>query len=301
MIALRQQVARFVTSTVLVLAVASPVGAAPLVAYDSLNNLVFFDSAAPADVQRRIPVQGLAAADIRGMDRRPATGELYVVAGPCALVYSIDAPRGLPQLRGDPGCVIGVPPPPTSTGVDFNPVVDRIRLVAADTSNARLHPDTGLLVATDTALSAPGIAAAAYTNNVAGATATTLYAIDATLDRLVTIGGINGTPSPNGGVVTAVGPLGVDATDADFEILPDGTAFAALQVGAVTGLYTINLTTGAATLVGPIGDGTTTIVGFAGSPGFNAAIPASSPWSIALLGFALAGLAFVFVRRRARA
>jgi hypothetical protein len=53
--------------------------------------------------------------------------------------------------------------------------------------------------------------AAAYVNNFSGSTITTLYGIDTGADRLVLIGGLNGSPSPNGGVVSNVGALGVDA------------------------------------------------------------------------------------------
>ncbi|GAB2991992.1 hypothetical protein GCM10027184_52610 [Saccharothrix stipae] len=62
--------------------------------------------------------------------------------------------------------------------------MDRIRLVTSKGQNLRLHPDTGAVAATDGVLahvdggSAPRVAAAGYTNSVAGATSTTLYAID---------------------------------------------------------------------------------------------------------------------------
>ena len=71
----------------------------------------------------------------------------------------------------------------------------------------------------------------------------------------MTIGGINGAPSPNGGVVSNVGALGVavDAgTDSGFDVSPTGVAYAALTVAGATGLNTINLTTGAANLVGTL-------------------------------------------------
>ena len=62
-------------------------------------------------------------------------------------------------------------------------------------------------------------------------------------------------PSPNAGAITAIGPLGVDAAAlAGFDILAEGNvAYAALQVAGTSGLYTVNLSTGAATLVGPLG------------------------------------------------
>jgi hypothetical protein len=60
-------------------------------------------------------------------------------------------------------------------------------------------------------------------------------------------------PSPNDGMVETVGELGVDADQAaGFDIGTSGVAYAALHVGAETGLFTIDLTTGAATKVGAI-------------------------------------------------
>lgn len=52
----------------------------------------------------------------------------------------------------------------------------------------------------------PSVPALAYSNNLPGGTPTTLYGYDVGTDALVTIGGLNGTPSPNGGQVFTVGP-----------------------------------------------------------------------------------------------
>jgi len=59
----------------------------------------------------------------------------------------------------------------------------------------------------------------------------------------------------NSPTITTVGALGVDVLKANgFEVLANGTACAALNTddgsSLVTGIYTINLGTGAATLVG---------------------------------------------------
>jgi hypothetical protein len=52
-------------------------------------------------------------------------------------------------------------------------------------------------------------------------------------------------------------PLGLSPGAIAFDISPfDNTAFAALNVGGVAGLYTINLATGTATSIGTIGTGT---------------------------------------------
>ena len=133
-------------------------------------------------------------------------------------------------------------------GFDFNPVVDRIRVVSNTGQNLRLNPDTGAVAAVDAALNpgAPNVVGSAYTNNFAGATTTTLYAIDATTDQLLI------QNPPNAGTLVPVGPLGPDVADAvGFDISAnDNRAFAIVTVGGTSGLVTINLTTGAATPVG---------------------------------------------------
>jgi hypothetical protein len=123
----------------------------------------------------------------------------------------------------------------------------------------RLNPNNGGIAAVDGTLAYtstdrnananPNIVASAYTNNFPGPPSTTLYNIDSNLDVLVT------QNPPNAGVLNTVGALGVDVgAVAGFDIMGANTAYASLQVGGgPSGLYMINLTSGAATLVGPIG------------------------------------------------
>src|SRR5262249_887922 len=133
-----------------------------------------------------------------------------------------------------------------SFGVGFNPVADRLRVVSDVAQNLRINVDS-LAVTVDSALAyapadpsagnAPTIVAAGYTNHSAGASATTLYEIDSNLDILVRQGGLGGTPSPNGGQLFTVSPLGVNTQDAAaLAIAPAGNqAFAALTlVGETT-------------------------------------------------------------------
>src|SRR5262249_4192203 len=82
----------------------------------------------------------------------------------------------------------------------------------------------------------------------------------------VEIGGPDGNPSPNGGAVTPVAPLGADTSaQAAFDIAPDNTGYAALTVGGVPQLIRISLTTGPVP-VGTIGDGSVGIRGRAVLP-----------------------------------
>lgn len=217
-----------------------------------------------------IPITGLAAGDtLVAIDFRPATGRLYGLGinGAAAHLYTINVTTAtatqvgvsiaLPQSAGVTG-------PGTRFGLDFNPIVDRIRVVSDCGDNFRLNPDTGAVASADTALNpAPtSVVAAAYTNNFAGASATTLYDIDSAVDRLFVQGGNPVPPgvSPNTGTLTLVGSLGVDSSnEVGFDIAsdPGGTAYASLQVAGVSQLYTVNLGSGAATLVGSFGGGIT--------------------------------------------
>src|SRR6185295_14138782 len=104
--------------------------------------------------------------------------------------------------------------------------------------------------------------------------------------------------NPNGGVYGLVGALGFDAiANIGFDIGSDGIAFAAIQtqtqaalIGAA-GLYTINLGTGAATLVGQIGAGQD-VTGLA-------ILLTPEPATFGLMGLGTAGLLY-FARRRTR-
>ncbi|HEY8548789.1 MAG TPA: DUF4394 domain-containing protein [Vicinamibacterales bacterium] len=218
------------------------------------NQLVRFHSAAPATVLATTPITGLQAAEnVLGIDRRPSTGELYLL-GSTSRLYRLDPATGqatevgtepfTPSLSG------------TEFAFDFDPVADVIRVVSDTGQNLRLNPDTGAAAGTDTGINPPGssVTAAAYTNNVDGATTTTLFGLDATGDALVRIGGVSGTPSPNDGTVTPIGPLGVDVTAmSGFDISPfDNVAFAVLNVGGTARLYTVDLASGGATEIGPV-------------------------------------------------
>jgi Domain of unknown function (DUF4394) len=225
------------------------------------NALVRFSTATPATVVTPVPVTGLAAGDtLKAIDYRPATGALYAIAtdvsNAAVRTYTINPATGAATTIGG---LVPLPTPAVAWDINFNPTVDRIRVVNDQDENARLHPDFGSLAADDTNLTAGAtVEAVAYTNPFAGATTTTLYALNQASSSLATIGGLNGAPSPNGGVVTDVGPLGVTLTGATtaFDIASNNAAYAVVRpAGAMSSLYTVNLSTGASTLVGTVGDG----------------------------------------------
>jgi hypothetical protein len=79
----------------------------------------------------------------------------------------------------------------------------------------------------------------------------TLYGIDVGNDVLVRM-------NPTTGALTTIGQLGLNATEwGGFDIAIDGTAFAVLgtPTSSMSSFYTIDLNTGAATLIGEVGGG----------------------------------------------
>lgn len=240
-------------------------------AVDSANGLVKFKTGSPG-IATKTTITGLGNGEtVLGIDYRPKTGELYAL-GSASKIYKINPDTAVATaIPGDPINGVNtfdwtIDPNATSTGFDFNPAADRIRIHTNTGKNYRLHPDNGKSVVqngdTDLLYTAdqttPKVGATAYTNSVSPAPAVTvLFAIDTDKNQLVKV------TNPNGGITEAVGALGVDPSDVGgFDIFggePDGgaasatEAYALLTVGGTPTLYTINLTTGAATAVGALG------------------------------------------------
>jgi hypothetical protein len=175
------------------------------------------------------------------IDVRPATGQLYGVSSASKL-YIIN------PVNGAVTPVSSTPFAPaisgTAIGVDFNPTVDRLRLVSNTGQNLRINPETGVAI-TDGPINGVAnakISSVAYTENYAGAATTILYDIDAATKKLYK------QDPPNDGKLVDVGSLDVDATEVgDFDISPDNkAALAAITVGGQQGLYAIDITNGKA-------------------------------------------------------
>ena len=256
----RKQSALGLLASALAVSLSTPASAAVIYGITGVNDLITFDSSTPGATSAPIAITGLAAGDsIVGIDFRPANGNLFGL-GSGSRLYSIDRATGAATQVGADGAftLSG-----TSFGFDFNPVPDRIRVASDANQNLRLNPNNGALAAVDGSLAFaladvnagadPNVVGSAYTNSFAGTvTSTTLYGIDSVLDILVT------QNPPNAGTLNTVGGLGVDTTDVvGFDIFAFGNlAFASLtEVRGNSSLYSVNLSTGAATLIGGIGSG----------------------------------------------
>ena len=251
-------------------AVPAPSAAAPAVGVNNAGtSLLLFDTAIPGTMTP-VPISWLGAGEtISGIDRRPATGALYGLG-----VVNGGATDALRLYRIDPatGAATAISAAPvtataggTDYGFDFNPLVDRLRVVNDGNENLRLNPNNGTLSGDDTNLTDPGlpdsrpIEGIAYSSNVAppfgvggGVGSTTVFGIAPFTDELVTIGGFAGAApgGPNGGVVSDEKPLGFNAgSNVNFDIA-DFAASGFLTSG--TSFGTVNLGTGTFTLIGSL-------------------------------------------------
>ena len=223
------------------------------------QQVVKFDTANPGVLTSTQPITGVRRNElIVGIDYRPANLDLYAL-GDTGRLYKLNPDTGAATQVQGPLSTVN---PRRSQGFDFNPVPDRLRLVNDLEDNDRVNVDTGAVINDGDLKYAPGdpnfgrgpeVSGAGYTNSQAGATTTTLYDIDSGREVLAR------QAPPNDGTLNTVGSLGFGVTsEASLDVSPNSnTAFAALtrETQSVTRLYTMNLSTGQPTEVGPIGQG----------------------------------------------
>ena len=271
----------------------------------SNNSLIAFDTANPAAATTAVPVTGLGTDTLVGIDIRPQNGQLYGLgyngtAGTVQL-YSISEQTGLATAVGTTGTFVDAAATvvrigtdaATKFGFDFNPSVDRIRIVDSIGQNFRMDPNTGAFVDGDLGGAKNSVAGlntdgpitggttslegAAYTNNTPNnGGITTLYTIDSKTDSLYIQNPPNAGTQPaltavplldsTGKAldVTAVGgfDIGTGVNTLANNTPAIGSGFANLTVGGTTNLYSIDLATGKATSLGAVG-GATTLAGLA--------------------------------------
>ena len=257
------------------------------VAVTASNKLLKFNAGRPGRILATLNISGLQAGEtLLGIDYRVAKDQLYAL-GSSGRLYTINEDTAAATVVGMP---FAVKLEGTQFGFDFNPTVDRIRVVSNTGQNLRLHPDTGAVVDSNAALEgvqtdgkltyaggdvnfgkAPMAVGAAYSYNKTDTKITTNFALDAATGALVTQGsreGVVPAVSPNTGQFFTIGRLGMAFNNASFDIqaLSD-VAFAALSSDGSTASrwVTIDLKTGAAKSLGTIGGGER-VVGIALEP-----------------------------------
>jgi hypothetical protein len=261
------------------------------------SNLVSFDVSNPSTTNA-IQI-GDGTQQISAIDFRPATGDLIAYSNASNSYFSLNTSSGaLSAFAG------GLADDPTNTprlDLDWNPTIDRMRLVTQTDQNIVFNPNDGGTTAVNNLFynagdvnegQDPSIVANGYTNSFAGnlGGTTQQFAIDSQNDSLVTL-------ANNAGTLTTVGLLGFDVSDmAGLDIFSgpiDGIggpnmAYALLNVAGISGLYSIDLSSGQASMLGNIGNGVT-LTGLA---------IASVPTPASMLLFLPAGLLLMRASRR---
>ncbi len=242
----------------------------PAYALTSNGRILGFDTARADKIKTEVRVSGLGSDEsLVQLDYRPANGLYYGLSNQRRL-YTLNPQTGVARLISASAFTDAVLDNPV---IDFNPRADLLRVIATE-QNLRVNPGDGTLAGTDVAVfydsddvnddRPPRLVALAYDRNVAGSSATTLFALDAATNSLVRVGSRDGTPdSPNSGRLFTVAAVPVSfTTNAGFDIEPDGdTAYAALAPsGAGASLYRIDLKDGSADLLDPIDEGETTVI-----------------------------------------
>jgi Domain of unknown function (DUF4394) len=230
-----------------------------LIATTNQNQLISFNARNPERIRDIQAITGLpAGVTLRGIDFRPKTGDLYGV-GSDSVVYRVnpwtgiaiaEGPAFTPALRGK------------SFGVDFNPVVDKIRVVSDDRQNLRLNVDEGTVLAADRDLNPgmPMVVGAGYENSSFSSTqptATTLRVIDAASDMLFT------QNPPNDGTLANGKPLGIDVgLNTGFDIAGEDNVgyLSSARSGRGTSLYTVDVQSGGTRWLGRVGGGKRLVV-----------------------------------------
>lgn len=260
------------------------------------NRLVTFDSADPATLLRSTPIVGFLATGetITDIDVRPATGAL-IGRSNFDRLFLINPINTFAIPFGATVPIVGRP-----VGMDFDPRNTQLRIYSNLGENVVIDVVSGTLLRVDTPLSyrpgdssqgAPRVTGLGFANSLPDTTSTTtgVFAIDHYRNTLVRPTVAAGLPS---GILSTVGGLGINVgARAGFDIAPfTNTAFASFQINGlgISRLYTVNLGTGRARVIGPVGTGIVlndiavdlrNSAGFTSAAGFGALPPPGGSFS----------------------
>lgn len=245
------------------------------------NRLVAFNTSDPATLTSDVTLSGLpldsttgqAAENIVQLAVRPSDGQLYGISSANHVFVITPGTGAVTEVASGAAFTTSTLSSP-QLAVDL--INDAFRIVSPS-QNLLVSPDSATLLSSGTApiysgtsgnsTSSPSLVGIAYTYSGSGETA---YALDATTQSLVTIGSAGGSPlGADSGVLYTIGSLGQSfGSSAGFAIdTSSKVGYAALAAaGGTSSLYTVNLASGAATYVKPIGDGTLTVTALALSP-----------------------------------
>lgn len=229
-------------------AVGSAASAATIVALQDGTTLTMIDTDKKT-ATGSVKVDG--GAKLLGIDVRPADGKLYGVATG-GVIVTIDPKTGKWEKKSQLSEAL---PDGAKIAIDFNPVADRMRIVASNGVNLRVNVEDGKAAVDGTIKYAEAdamkgktamITAVAYANSFAGTKETAMYDIDMASGSLVK------QAPPNDGVLNTIGSLGVKPDTVAFDIASDGKGANTGWVVAGGALHTLDLATGKVTTVGKV-------------------------------------------------
>ena len=219
------------------------------------NTLDKYSTSNPETLLGSATITGLQNAEtVLGLDFRPRNGKLYAL-GSKSRVYIVNPTTGVATFAFSFKTTMGMAVllSGTSFGFDFNPQVDRLRIISNTGQNLRIVPDnaaTGVAGTTfvDTNINPQPaqITGVAYDNNFAGTLSTELYALDATVDVMYEVF------PPNRG--TLIQPLSVNLKlegAGGFDIAPRNAnvitdiGLALYEINKKSTLFQIDVETGA--------------------------------------------------------
>ena len=267
------------------------------------DTIVKFDITDPTATST-IAISG-DATRLDAFDFRPETGQLIGFDSATDRFFIVDANTGNTTeiVDPDPEAI----QQSNNNDVDWNPTIDRMRLVTAQDNNVVFNPNNGATTAVTDLFYAsgdandgenPAVIGNAYTNSFDGAMSTTQYVLDAATDSL-------GILANNAGEITTVGQTTLNGsnyffgTNGGFDIFFDSdtqtnTAYAVLFGQGLTSLFLVDIATGGLTKVGDFDLALGNLKGLAVGVVSDIPLPAALP--LFLLG--AAGLGFKSRRRK---
>jgi len=205
------------------------------------NELYSYRSGPPATYMSETQIRGLRDGEtMLAIDVRPATKTLYGVSSMSAL-YKIDPATGMATPAAQSGVgTSGSTSPTTFTptldgttvAMDFNPQMDRLKVMTDKGQNLTINPTTGQVTNVGITTSPTyGINSIAYSNNFTGTAGTSLYDIDAFSGQLFRMSST--------GSQTLVGTTGLTMTgEGGFDISRSGQAVGAFLASGPAGYGT---------------------------------------------------------------
>lgn len=266
-----------------------------------------FDVNSPGAATTVVLTNSGAPASLDAIDFRPLDGVLYGYDDAGDDYYTIDLATG--QISSASGASV-TPTGSDKLDIDFNPTIDRMRTVTELDENIVYNPNDGTAsnAATNPLFYVAGdpnegtnpfIVANGYTNSSLGIAATTTqYVLDANLNTVAILANNTGQLTTLFSVMMGGSTLDFSA-DAGLDIFSAGggtnVAYALLNVNSVSGLYTIDLSSGETVNLGNFGNQFGTVTGLAIQP----TTPVPEPSTFALMSLGAFGM-IAFARRRRR-